>query len=169
MQNDEISIDKNNLDEECVELPADYDEWSSIEERALAMLNALITRRAVVKAKSQLELRGTLLERINKRYNLKLEKVTEQAYKDLVYLHKDVVEVTRERDEIAEMYHIAKAKRQSLDKKKGMLDYLTNLHGQGYFIKASKSYKKKETNRIKEGIKKKIDERKRPTGKRVKA
>jgi len=168
MPNDEISIDKNNLDEECVELPADYDEWSSIEERALAMLNALITKRAVVKANVGLYHRGLTLEKINKIYKLKLEKVTEQAHKDLVYLHTDVIEITKQRDEMAEMYHVAKAKRQSLDKKKAMLDYLTSLHGQGYFVKASKSYKKKETNKIKEGIKNKINERKKPTG-RVKA
>ena len=116
MPNDEITIDKNNLDEECVELPADYDEWSSIEERALAMLNALITKRAVVKAKSSLYHRGLTLERINKKYRLNLEKVTEQAHKDLVYLHIDVIEVTQQRDEMAEMYHISKAKRQSIEK-----------------------------------------------------
>lgn len=155
-------IDKHNLDEECAMLPSDYEEWVTIEELAKANLDALITKRAVVKAEASLELRGQSLEHINKKYKLNLDKITEQAYKDLVYLHADVVKVTKERDAYANEYHIAKAQRQSVDKRKAMLDYLTAQHGQGYFMRAQgREFKRFKRQGQRAGVKETIEKRKR--------
>jgi hypothetical protein len=153
-------IDKDNLDEECIRLPSEYEEWSTIEEKASSAYDVLVTKRAVTKAAASLELRGKPLKYINKIFNLNLDKLTEQAYKDLVYMHQDVVEITQQRDEVAEMLHIAKAKRQAIEKKKAMLDYLTTLHGQGYFMKTgTKAFKAGVTSGMRERMEKVINEK----------
>jgi hypothetical protein len=153
-------IDKHNLDEECAYLPDDYEEWANIEELAKANYDMLITKRAVVKAEASLELRGLTVDQINRRYRLKLDKVTEQVYKDLVYLHADVVKITAERDAAANQYHVAKAQRQTFDKRKAMLEYLTSLHGQGYFMRMKgKDFKKAKARGGREGVKETIRKR----------
>lgn len=155
-------IDKHNLDEECALLPSDYEDWASIEELAKANLDALITKRAVIKAEASLELRGQSLEHINKTYKLNLDKITEQAYKDLVYLHPKVIKITEERDAYANEYHVAKAQRQAIDKRKAMLDYLTAQHGQGYFMRAQgREFKKAKRQGQRDGVRKTIEKRKR--------
>jgi hypothetical protein len=132
----EVSIDKNNLDEECVRLPSLYEHWADEEEVWRFNYETLVTKRRVVKAEVGLQIRGMKLSEINRKFNLNLIKLTEQVYQDLIYIHPRVVVVTRERDEAYNMYAVAKAARQSFDKKKAMLEYLTYLHGQGYFMRA---------------------------------
>ncbi len=131
----EVNIDKNNLDEECVHLPSQYEYWADEEERHRSNYEILITKRRVIKATVGLELRGMSLKEINTRFKTKLTKLTEQTYQDLVYIHLNVIIVTKERDEAHSKYATAKAARQSFEKKKAMLEYLTSLHGQGYFIR----------------------------------
>ena len=156
-----ISVDKHNLDEECLHLPSQYDHWSSKEEIAFANWQQLITKRAVVKAKVSLYLRGLTLAEINKKFNLKLKNLTEQAYKDLVYLHSDTISITTERDKAHSEFAIAKAARQSLEKKKAMLEYLTSLHGQGYFIRVKgKEFKEHQFGALRKRLAKTIKEKK---------
>jgi len=156
----EVSIDKNNLDEECVQLPSQYEYWANKEERHRSDYEILITKRRVVKATTSLALRSMSLKEINTKFKTKLVKLTEQAYQDLVYIHIDVIKVTKERDEAHSEYAVAKAARQSFEKKKAMLEYLTSLHGQGYFIRVKgKKFKEYQQRALREKLAETIEKK----------
>lgn len=157
---EDVNIDKNNLDEECVLLPSQYEHWASEEEKHRSNYEILITKRRVVKATVGLGLRGMSLKEINTRFKTKLTKLTEQTYQDLVYIHIDIIAVTKERDEAHSEYAIAKAARQSFEKKKAMLEYLTSLHGQGYFIRVKgQKFKEHEERALQKRLAKTIEKK----------
>jgi hypothetical protein len=148
---DDIRIDKHRLDEECLDLPYLYWRWAKIEEEASAMVNVLMTDRAAIKAKVELELRGYDLDYINNQFDLDLKKLTESTYTSLVYIHYEVKEITERLNKARSEAATAKAARQALEKKKAMLDYLVDLHKQGYFI----TVEGKHTKRAKERARRK--------------
>jgi hypothetical protein len=131
----DAGIDKHNLDNEAVAVPALFDMFSSKEAEASELWDALKDKMKVLQADVSLKIRGMKLEDINSMFNLELPKVTEEVFKQLVFIHPEVIKLY---NEIAEARYQAKmyaSARKSIEEKAARLDNLAKLHGQGYFMK----------------------------------
>jgi hypothetical protein len=128
-------VDKNNLDEEAIQIPGWY--GNVVEKEAIASdrWDALKDKLSVLKADIQLTIRGWDLMKVNLFFDLQLVKLTEEVYKNLVYIHPEILALY---NEIAEARHKAllyRAATKAFDKKADMLKELAKLYSQGYFMK----------------------------------
>lgn len=138
----DVRINKRDLVSECLKFSSVYYTYSKLEERYQVEVEKLERERRVVKARAELQIRALSLKDINEIFDQKLPKLTEQAFKNLVYLHPDVEEVTDRLNEKKKEFADATAARKSLEKKKAMLDYLVDLHRQGYWSNVSGKHTK---------------------------
>jgi hypothetical protein len=130
-----LEIDRNNLDEEAIQAPQLFDEFSRRLGEAKPKVDNLKDALKIVMAGVNLEIRGWPLDRINQFFNLQLVKVSEDVYKNLVFIHPKVIQL---HEEIAKARHAAgvyEGAKDSMDKKTFMLSLLKDLHGQGYYAK----------------------------------
>jgi hypothetical protein len=130
-----LEIDKNNLDEEAIQAPQLFDEFSRRLGEAKPRVDNLKDALKVVMADVNLDIRGWPLERINKFFKLQLPKVTEDVYKNLVFIHPKVIQLHEEIAQARRDAGIYEGAKDSMDKKTFMLCLLKDLHGQGYFAK----------------------------------
>lgn len=128
-------IDKNNLDEEAITIPSIFDAFAIKEAEASERWDALKDKLKVVQADVSLKIRGMSIEQINFDFNLQLIKLTEEVFKQLVYIHPEVIEVYNKIAEARYETRMYSAAKQSIQEKAARLDNLTKLHGQGYFMK----------------------------------
>jgi len=130
-----LEIDKNNLDEEAIQAPQLFDEFSRRLGEAKPRVDNLKDALKVVMADVNLEIRGWSLERINQFFKLQLPKVTEDVFKNLVFIHPNVIQLHEEIAKARRDAGIYEGAKDSMDKKTFMLSLLKDLHGQGYFAK----------------------------------
>lgn len=150
----DVGVDINNLDEESVYLPAAFDAFQSKESEVSAEWDALKDQMKVLQADVSLEIRGWEIERINSFFQLNLNKLTEEVYKQLVFIHPAVIDLYRRIEEIRRDVLIYQAARKSIERKAESLDRLARLHGQGYFMKVeARPYKKMALDPIIEKLK----------------
>jgi hypothetical protein len=131
----DVSIDKNNLDEESIHLPALFDMFSTKESEASEELDLQRDRLKVIEADVALDIRGWPIQEINIFFDLDLPKLTEEVYKQLVQIHPDTIRVKNKIAEARYELKIYSAARKSIEAKAAALDRLAKLHGQGYFMK----------------------------------
>lgn len=130
-----LEIDKNNLDEEAIRAPQLFDEFSRRLGEAKPKVDTLRDILKVVMADVNLEIRGWTLERINQFFRLELPKVTEDVYKNLVFIHPKVIGLYEEIAKARRDAGVYEGAKDSMDKKIFMLNLLKDLHGQGFFAK----------------------------------
>lgn len=149
---EENAIDKNNLDEECLVVPAQFDYWATKEVEAANERDILKDQADILKAdlddakaKAELEIRGLSPGEINKIFELNLDvsgSLTVGTINSIILRHPDVI-VARQiyRDKCNEFRlkasdaAVFRVGCKSIEKKMIMLDNLAKLHGQGYFSK----------------------------------
>lgn len=137
------SIDKNNLDEESITVPGDFDVLSRAEAEASQLWDALKDKMKVLQADIELDLRGWELARINSYFGKSIPKLTESVYKSLVMIHPEVLSLYQEIEQARYETKVYEAARKSMERKAEGLDRLAKLHGQGYFMKIEgRPYKK---------------------------
>jgi hypothetical protein len=128
-------VDKNNLDEETIQIPGWYGNVVEKEARASDRWDALKDQLSVLKADIGLVIRGWDIVKINLFFNLQLTKLTETAYTNLVYIHPEIIDLY---NKIAQARHetlLYRAATRSFTKKADMLKELAKLYSQGYFMK----------------------------------
>jgi hypothetical protein len=139
----DVSVDKYNLDEESLHIPAAFDMFQTKESEASEQWDTLKDKMRVVQADVSLEIRGWPLEKINSFYGKELTKLTEEVYKQLVFIHPEVISLYNEIAIARNNTLIFQAARKAIEKKAEALDRLSKLHGQGYFMKIEgRPYKK---------------------------
>lgn len=129
------AIDKNNLDEEAIQIPGWYGNVVEKEAIAADRWDAIKDKMSVLKADLNLVIRGWDIVKINLFFNLELTKLTETVYSNLIYIHPEIITLY---NEIAEARHetlLYRAATRSFDKKADMLKELAKLFAQGYFMK----------------------------------
>jgi len=119
MFNDDILIDRNNLEEECASAPAYFDYWQNQEAD-------LKTDKENKEHNLAMAIRQMTDEEIKSKYGF--TKVTEGAVTAIVKSDPEFQRLSRQ-------YRQAEASRKSYEKKITLLDTLAKLHGQGYFSK----------------------------------
>jgi len=119
MFNEEVIIDRNNLDEECAQAPAFFDYWYNQE------VNAIETRDNR-KTDIEMDIRSLAPEEACLKY--KLNKITDRSVEAAINSN---IEYRHLRRRAAEFV----AQRKSFEKKMAMLETLAKLHGQSYFSK----------------------------------
>lgn len=139
-----LEIDQNNLDEEAAIAPQLFDEFASRLGPAKSKYETLRDALKIVMAGVNLEMRGWPLDRINNFFGLQLSKVSEDVYKNLVYIHPRVIQLNEDISRARHEMSIYEQGRDSMDKKIFMLNNLKDLHGQGYFakIEGKKAFRK---------------------------
>jgi len=155
---EELVIDKNSLDDECVESPALFDKWSRLEIVANEERDDAKSRLDVVRAKVELELRGMSMEHINQLAEKwtgkphKLKSLSEGTIRALVCVSPEVQKAQKEYEAVASRASSYTVARKSFERRHSSLDNLVRLHGQGYFA----AVEGRETKRI---VAKKIREK----------
>jgi hypothetical protein len=156
----DTNIDKNNLDEEAIYTPGAFDVFSIKESEASEQWDALKDKMKVLQADVALEIRGWSIDQINSFFQLEIMKVTEEVYKQLVFIHPAVIQLYNEIGEARYNTKMYATARKSLEEKAAGLDRLVKLHGQGYFMKVEgRPYKKMEVESILSRVKKTIIQR----------
>jgi hypothetical protein len=151
------SIDKDNLDEESVYVPATFDVFSRKEAEASQYWDSLKDKMKVLQADIELEIRGWPIEKINSFFQKGIPKLTESVYKSLVLIHPEVIELYQEIEQARYDVKMYEAARKSIERKAEGLDRLAKLHGQGYFMKVEgRAYVKKGIDATLERVKKTI-------------
>jgi hypothetical protein len=130
-----VDIDKNNLDEESITVPALFDMFQKEESIWSAKWDALKDQLSVAKADINLQIRGWKIPEINSFFKLKLDKTTEDVYKNLVLIHPKIIQIMNEIVEAQYNTTIFQSARKAIETKTASLDRLARLHGQGYFMK----------------------------------
>lgn len=139
----DIEIDKNNLDEEAIYIPAAFDAFQMKEAEAQEDLELLRDRLKVLQADISLEIRGWTIEKINSFFGYNLTSLKEEVYKQLVFVHPKVIDLYNQIANTRRDLFIYQAARKSIEKKSSNMELLGRLHGQGYFIRVEgRSYKK---------------------------
>ena len=148
------AIDQNNLDSEAIEVCAWFGALSDKESETSARLESLKDQLNVVKADLGLIVRGWTVAQINLTFGLNINKLTEDVYKNLVFIHPEVIKLSNEIDEARRDSLIYKAAVRSIEKKADMLKELAKLYSQGYFMKIEgKEYKSQKMDLVIEKIK----------------
>lgn len=121
-----VEIDKDNLDKECIRLPADYRRYAFLAAEA---------KRDVQEAKAALDVAEAELSRDIRSNPGKygLEKVTETALKELVLLQDGFKETQSDLFKAQHRAEMCQAVVWALEHKKRSLTLLVDLHGMGYF------------------------------------
>lgn len=149
----DAGIDKDNLDEESVYVPAMFDVMAIKEAEAVQKLNALLDKMKILQADIDLDIRGWEIEKINAYFKKDIGKVTETVYRDLLLIHPEVMDLYQEIEQARYESKIYEAARKSIEKKADSLDRLSRLHGQGYFMKIEgREYKKMGVNSVLERV-----------------
>jgi len=158
MFNEMILIDRNRLEEECSEVTGFFDYWMRQESDLESDLKNH-------ESNFKRDLRTLDAEKINKKYGLSIQRMTEGVVDTLF-------ESDPKHQNIMGMYLDAKSQRKSYGMKIDMLKVLAQLHGQGYFAKIESSppaldlIAKKVREKISESIRKrateKVDKPRRP-------
>jgi len=140
--NEDILIDRNNLDLECEEAPGYYDFWQTQEsnlEAEIGQYEADLSRR--IRQTPEHELRSAW----------GLPKLTDAAVNA-------VIKADAHYNDLKRQYNQAYANRRAWEKKIGILDTLARLHSSGYFAKIEskpltrKVVAEKMADRIREAI-----------------
>lgn len=120
-------IDKNRLDEECVNFPLEYEKWALKLAEARADLEDTKNVLEVAEAEADLKTR-------DKEYKWKgIEKVTESAIRSAVTLEQGVREASKEYREAKREVEFINARVNSLDNKKSMLEKIVSLRLASYY------------------------------------
>lgn len=131
----DVGIDKYNLDEESIYVPAAYDVFSQKEAEESQRLDALRDKMKILQADVEIEIRGWTTEQLSAYYNRRIDKVTEQVYKSLVLIHPEVIDLYQEIEQCRHSFRIYEAARRGVERKAEGLDRLARLHGSGYYMK----------------------------------
>jgi len=128
---EDVVIDKNNLDEECVLDAGIYDAWSRAEVEARKVYDKAKDQLKLVEFEVELELRGMTAEAIEQKYNV--QSVKEATYTALVHTDRRVRRVKEQLLASKAILDATEVARRSLEKRGSRIDNLVYLHGQGYF------------------------------------
>ncbi len=155
----DTAIDKINLDEECVKQPGLFGYWAKREvdhikneDAALVALKKVEDNLTIVRARSNANMRGYDLAKLNKVLNVELPKTPDVAlWKELVLLHPDVAKAQNavyiSQDAYLKVKHARldmKNARRSMEAKAQELNNLIYLHNREYNAKDSYGHQPKQ-------------------------
>ena len=140
---EDLKIDKNALDEECMKQPSLYEKYSSISADALSDRDVKKLRVEEIRAQIDREIRQKALN--------SGAKVTEKQIESEVTLDSRLKEVTNEYLEAKKVAETTQIIKESFQQKKDMLKVLADLYISNYF---STVESKNEKDFQKEGIRK---------------
>lgn len=144
---EDLSIDKNNLDEECVHDAGIYDVWARAEAHAKLLFEKAKDRLKVIEAEVELKIRGMEKDELSLKYNI--NSVTDKAVTAIVLTDPKVREAKKDYLQTQHRVSLTETARRSLDKRGSRLDNLIFLHGQGYFGRGKGSLKKEAIKTLK--------------------
>jgi ClpP class serine protease len=140
---EQLLINKQALDDECVRSGALYDEWASAEAEANEERDDAKAYSDLVRAEVELEVRGMKVEEINSKYSLKLSSITESTIKSIVSIDARVLEAQQLYAGIRTKAAKLRVAVDSFSKRHDALQNLVKLHGQGYFSQVQGKEEKK--------------------------
>src|SRR4030042_5591378 len=91
-----VDIDLNNLDEESIRYPALFDLFQREEAKWSAKWDDLKDKLSVLKADVNLLVRGWDVKEMNSFFGIKIDKATEDVYKQLSLIHPEVISLMNE-------------------------------------------------------------------------
>lgn len=130
-----MGIDRNNLDEETIQLPGWFGYVVEQEAQAAEELAALTDKMKVLQAEIDLMIRSWDIPRINLTFGLSITNLTEATYKNLCLIHPKVIELQNRIIEARHRKSLYFAATRSMEKKGEMLKELSKLYAQGYYMR----------------------------------
>lgn len=126
---EDITIDKYNLDVECERQPTLYEKWSRKWAIANGRMEQIKAKRDLVEARLDSDVRFA-----PESFGI-TGRVTEQAIKVAIKQHADYIEVNSELQEASLLTNVLTGAKWAMEHKKEMIDGLIRLYGSQYFAK----------------------------------
>lgn len=126
---EDIAIDKYNLDVECEQQPAKYEKWSRKWSIANGRMEQIKAKRDLVEARLDSDIRFA-----PENYGIS-GRVTEQAIKVAIRQHIDYIEVNDELQEASLLEKVLNGAKWAMEQRKEMIRGLIDLYGSQYYAK----------------------------------